>query len=131
MYSFALILACVTTTVLTETNVENADSQATIRALLNDLKAAKATNERQNEALGAAKATIDTAKATIDAAKVTIETQGTKLKAHAANSKAQAAKMATKENSDLGAPARQIATKLSPVTDQYTKPRHADLTRGP
>ena len=37
-------------------------------------------------------------------------------------------KTATKGNADPGAPARQIATTLSPVTEQYMKPRHADLT---
>ena len=40
-------------------------------------------------------------------------------------------KTATKGNADSGAPARQIATKLSPVTEQYTNLHHTDLTPDP
>ena len=37
-------------------------------------------------------------------------------------------KTATKGNADHGAPARQTATKLSPVTEQHTNPHHTDVT---
>ena len=37
-------------------------------------------------------------------------------------------KTATKGNADPGAPARQTATKLSPVTEQHTNPHHTDVT---
>jgi len=77
MYSIGLILACVATTALAETNEENADSQVALRAenraLLNDLKVAKANTERQSKAGEAAKATIRALRIDIDAAKATNE----------------------------------------------------------
>ena len=157
MYIVALILACFATTVLTETNAENDDSQVALqaanRALLNDLKAAKATNERQREALDAAKATNKLA-IEASAAHVTQEARRTagvtigevsaglkqicivatisqvatiKKKAEIVlkqGDKKAATKTATKKNSDPGAPARQIATKLSPVTAVHEPTPH-------
>ena len=45
--------------------------------------------------------------------------------------KAATTNTATKGNADPGAPARQTATKLSPVTEQYTNLHHTDLTPDP
>ena len=165
MYSIGLILACVATTALAETNAENADSQvatiATIRALLNDLNAAKATIKRQSEALEAAKATIDASTATQKEpcngeVLKTFKAQAAGLKnerdesgsralvgeegygdgtayggGYGSKKKAAAAKTSNKANPDAGAAARQIVAKLSPVTEQYTNPHHTDLTPDP
>ena len=141
MYIIGLILACVATTALAETNAENADSQvatiATIRALLNDLNAAKATIKRQSEALEAAKATIDASTVTQKGkAQALVGEEGYGEGAaygggYGSKKKAAAAKTSNKANPDAGAAARQIVAKLSPVTEQYTNPHHTDLTPDP
>ena len=96
MYSVALILACFTTTVLTETDAENDDSQIALqaanRALLNDLDAAKATIETQDTKLKARNAEMGKAqaknKALIAKLKAQLEEQGAKLEAHGQGIKA-------------------------------------------
>jgi hypothetical protein len=118
MYSVALIfLACVTTTVLTETNAENADSQVALqaanRALLNDLKASKATNEALQNDLEAAKATNEASKATQEKALLVAQAAGLNRRLGHGSKKKAATKTATKGNSDPGAIARPNLTLSS------------------